>query len=138
MARWLGWELVLVLLPLALVYVFTFYRDQQAPSMGDVLGSGQALLIAIAWSGGSLRELRESAPHRRQHRELMTLVGTCFLLLSAATYGFVAAETLAGRLPTPVQRREVAMGSLSMLVFAGLSSMYAIGISTPPATDGGT
>ena len=133
MGRWFGWELVLVLLPLFLAYGFKAYRDQHAPSIGDILGSGQALLIAIAWSGGSLRELREAPEQRGGHRDVVTFAGTCFLLLSAAAYGFIASDLLAGRPQTPAQAREVAIASLVVLAFAGLTSMYAVAIGTREA-----
>ena len=129
--RWLAWGILLALLPLLLTYVFKLYRDQTAPSLGDLLGSGHALLVAISWSAAALRELREAPVRRGVQREIVTFFGTCFLVLCAAAYGFVTSDTLAGRVQTDAQAREVAIGSVLALVLAGATSTYSVAVGTP-------
>lgn len=130
-ARWVGWELLLALLPLLLAFGLRYYRDERPPSLGSTLGTGQALLIAVAWAGTSLREMREAPPRRAGRRELVTVASSCYVLVSATMYGFVTADVLAGRVQTENQAKAVAIVSVVMLGLTGFTTAYAVAVGTP-------
>ena len=126
--RWIGGGLLLGLLPLVAAYLFRYYRLERAPALKDLLGSGQALLVAVTWHAAALREARDAPAAYRAHRDFVSIVATLLLLVGAMAYGFISADQLSGAIQSEKQRDMVTYLSVVLLTLAAWTSGYAVAI----------
>lgn len=126
--RWVGGGLVLGLLPIAATFLFRYYRLERLPSLADVLGSGQSLVVAVSWFAAALREVRDVPRHMHAIRDAISIIATIFLLVAAMAYGFISADQLSGHVQSAKQQQIVTVGSLILLVIGGWLSGYAVAI----------
>jgi hypothetical protein len=128
--RWVGGGIALGLLPLVVAYLFSYYRAERPPALKDLLGAGQAILVAVMWAAGALREARDAPQRLKAHRDFVQIAATIFLFLGATGYGFITGDTMAGRAQTEHQREMVTVASVVLLALAASISTYAAAINT--------
>lgn len=153
---WLGCTVLAGCLPFLLPVTVTLIRPgEPPPTLADLLGGGEALLVAVAWCAAGIGELRDTRPSRALGRSVLVWLCCGGLVVCSFWYGLLLAartrdarETMAayarwkrGEISTPpdpagspewaAQRRAAAVWSLQVLAIAATVSCIAVAVGTP-------
>ena len=136
LTRWLLVGLGLGALPLVLAYLVRRYYGDRPPSLPDLLGTGEALLVVVAWCAAALLEL---APARRRTLagEVTAGLAVFLLVVAAVAYGCRTADSATGRVQTRQQARFLADLSLWGLAVGAAVSTSAVGLTAARKEDAG-
>ena len=126
-AKWLGWSLVLSVVPFA-VQAFLYFTDEarhEVPHLWQIIGTGQALLTTISLMASGLKELhiREVPPAFTSGVTLAVVVALMFV---GAYYGSTANEVLANQL-SDEEREDVACVSAALLGGVVVLALLCVG-----------
>lgn len=128
--RWVCVGLLLGLAPLAVAYTARWYYSERPPDVSELLGTGDALLVVVAWCASALLELL-AAPRRGPVTSLVATVTVGVLLPAAVAYGCLTADSVTGRVQTAAQERFLTSASLLALASAATLSTLATVMSGP-------
>ena len=123
MWRWAGYVLVPGIVPLLLVYLVNAMAGDRAIRVHDVLGDGDAILIAAAWSVSALAELTEQ-PHGALRHFLTYLCGV-LLFVGSVAYGCLTTVSVTEGEQTRMQQDIVATVTFVLLAAAAATSAWA-------------
>lgn len=131
MARWAGAGLVLGLLPLLLAYGIRAYYLERLPALRDVLGSGDGMLVAVAWCGAALIDLAEAERRSSALRVWLVTLSWLVLTFGVVAYGCLTADSVTGRVQTRGQAEFMTGLSGVLLVVAAITSAGATWLGAP-------
>lgn len=134
MARWIGGATLLGLAPLAIAYLVRCYYLGQPPPLRDVLGTGDGMLVVVSWSVGALVDLPD-ARLPSGWRSALNSFGFAMLMFGSVAYGCLTADSVTGRVQTPVQAQFVTVGTMGMLVLAAAMGIVATARRRRPKGD---
>jgi hypothetical protein len=122
--HWLGYTVVFGgVVPACFAYGFSWLRHQSGTSIDDVYGNGEILLIALAWVGAGLAELRDTPEKRKAYKEFLQWASLLTILLASIAYGFI--KGIGNASP-----HYVALCALALLSLCGVVSTTAVAVGT--------
>lgn len=124
--RWAVGGLGVGLLPLLLAYLITSYVTERPPTLDDLLGTGDVLLVVPGWSIAAFFDLQDVRSARvRRLRDALARLSLFLISFSAVAYGCLTTVSVTGHVQTQGQREMVATATLWLLATAMTSSGVA-------------
>ena len=127
--RWACYGPVLGLLPLALAWFVRTYYLGRAPTLVDLLGTGDALLIAVAWAAAALLDLSGAARASPGVRLVVAALSVFALGVSVVAYACLSTDSVTARVQTRGQQLFLTHASLAVLGAAALAGGLAAGMA---------
>jgi hypothetical protein len=153
---WLGCTVLGGCLPFLLPMLAAPLRPgEPPPSLADLLGGGEGLLVAVAWCAAGIAEMRDAPAARARLRSFFVWASCVVLVGCAFGYGIVLADRTRAVRPAraenargrrggiaaapgpadpfhlPAQRRAAGVVSLGALILGATVSGAAVAVGTP-------
>jgi hypothetical protein len=131
--RWIGVGLLPGLLPFAAAYEIRLFAAPRPPTLLDVFGGGDAMLVAVTWSVVALYDL---IGLRRGHDDAwwaLLAIATTIVVLGSVAYGSLTTVSVTGGVQTRQQQDTIATVSLWMLGAAAATSALAASLAPGPS-----
>jgi hypothetical protein len=90
---WIGWSIVFGCLPFLLAFLPSVLRPgAPPPSPADAFGSGEGLLVGVAWVAAGMSEMRDVPDVPGSGKALLTWLSVVTVVACTVSYGWVLAE----------------------------------------------
>lgn len=130
--RWLGWGVILSLVPFGALFVAILVIRRQVPGLDPIIGSGQLLVTCVALLGGGIRELSGmNTLNRARARDALHLASLIFVVLLSMTYGSLVGQLVSGQSLPDEWRASIVTGSLISLTISVIIGGISMAISHP-------
>lgn len=124
--HWIGWAVVFGLFPLVALVVLQAIRGD-APTFSGTFGTGESLLISVAWLAAGVSELRDAPFQRQPLRDFLLWSSVISLCLTSLAYG----ELRATGSGTHLSVTTVASISAAELFLSVVISTAAVAVGSP-------
>lgn len=134
LVRWMGAGFLLGVLPLLLAYGIRAYYLERLPALRDVLGTGDGMLVAVAWCGVALIDLAETDRASAGARGVFAVLACLVLVAGVVAYGCLTADSVTGRVQTRGQADFMTGLSVVLLAVSAVTSAVAAGLAAKEGT----